>query len=80
MSDEDYRKVFFVMKKASEFSGHDRPAARQPVPRSKAEMDNDVGEIWAYEKEVKKRVDQLQTQRRALETPPLAVTTPPAAI
>lgn len=43
-------------------------------------MDNDVGEIWAYEKEVKKRVDQLQTQRRALETPPLAVTTPPAAI
>ena len=43
-------------------------------------MDNDVGEIWAYEKEVKKRVDQLQTQRRALETPPLAVTTLPAAI
>ena len=80
VSDEDYRKVFFAMKKASEFSGHDRPAARQPVPRSKAEMDNDVGEIWAYEKEVKKRVEQLQSQRRALEVPPAAATTPPAAI
>lgn len=79
VSDDDYRKVFFAMKKASEFSGHDRPAARQPTPRSKAEMDNDVGEIWNYEKEIKKRVDQLATQRRALETPPSAVTTPPTA-
>ena len=78
VTDDDYRKVFFAMKKASEFSGHDRPAARQPTPRSKAEMDNDVGEIWSYEKEVKKRCEQLAAQRRSLETPPIAVTTPPS--
>jgi len=79
VSDDDYRKVFFAMKKASEFSGHDRPAARQPTPRSKAEMDNDVGEIWSYEKEVKKRGEQLAAQMRSLENPPIAVTTPPSA-
>jgi hypothetical protein len=78
VTDDDYVKVFFAMKKASEFSGHDRPAGGQPVIRTKDEMKNDLGELWKYEKELKKRSDELGKQRRALETPPLAVTTPPA--
>ena len=78
VTDEDYVKVFFAMKKASEFSGHDRPAGRQPVVRTKDEMKNDLGELWKYEKELRKRADDLGKQRRALETPPTAVTTPPA--
>jgi energy-coupling factor transporter ATP-binding protein EcfA2 len=78
VTNDDYVKVFFAMKKASEFSGHDRPAGRQPVIRTKDEMKNDLGELWKYEKELKKRSDELSKQRRALETPPPAVTTPPA--
>jgi hypothetical protein len=31
------------MKKASEFSGHDRPPERQPAIRTKDEMKNDLG-------------------------------------
>jgi energy-coupling factor transporter ATP-binding protein EcfA2 len=77
VTDDDYVKVFFAMKKASEFSGHDRPAGRQPVVRTKDEMKNDLGELWKYEKELKKRADDLGKQRRVLETPPAAVTTPP---
>jgi hypothetical protein len=68
------------MKKASEFSGHDRAAGRPPVTRSKAEMDNDVGEIWAYERELKKRTTALENLRKALENPPVATVTPPRVV
>jgi hypothetical protein len=77
VTDDDYVKVFFAMKEASEFSGHDRPAGRQPVVRTKDEMKNDLGELWKYEKELKKRANDLGKQRRTLETTPAAVTTPP---
>jgi energy-coupling factor transporter ATP-binding protein EcfA2 len=77
VTDEDYRKVFFAMKKASEYSGHDRPAGRLPATRTKAQMDNDVGEIWIYEKELKKRTAALESVRRAFENPPAATVTPP---
>jgi energy-coupling factor transporter ATP-binding protein EcfA2 len=80
VTDEDYKKVFFAMKKASEFSGHDRPAGRPPVTRSKAEMDNDVAEIWAYERELKKRTTALENLRKALENPPVATVTPPQVV
>ena len=79
VTNDDYRKVFFAMKKASEFSGHDRPAGRQPVARSKNEMKNDLGEVWAYEKELKKRSESLAKERRDLEVPPAAVTSAPTA-
>jgi len=77
VTDEDYRKVFFAMKKASEFSGHDRPVGRPPVPRSQDEMKNDWGELWAYEKDLKKRADDLSSHRKFLETPPAAAVTSP---
>jgi hypothetical protein len=77
VTDDDYKKVFFAMKKASEYSGHDRPAGRQPTTRSKAEMKNDIGDIWAYEKELKKRIKALEDARRQLESPPAATVTPP---
>jgi energy-coupling factor transporter ATP-binding protein EcfA2 len=74
VNDEDYRKVFFAMKKASEFSGHDRPAGRPPVIRSKSDMKADLDELRSYEQELRKRKQELETQRRALETPPAAKT------
>ena len=77
VTDEDYKKVFFAMKKASEYSGHDRPVGRQPTTRSKAEMKNDIGEISAYEKDLKKRIRALEDARKLLELPPAATVTPP---
>lgn len=80
VTDADYSKIFFAMKKASEFSGHDRAAARPPVVRSKDEVRNDLGELWLYEKELRRRSDTLARTRRALENPPAAITTPPVSI
>jgi energy-coupling factor transporter ATP-binding protein EcfA2 len=77
VTDADYTKIFFAMKKASEFSGHDRAAGRPPVVRSKDEMRNDLGELWTYEKDLRRRSETLGRTRRALENPPTAVTTPP---
>ena len=72
VTDEDYRKVFFAMKRASEFSGHDRPVGRPPVTRTKSEMTADLEELRGYDKDLNKRVASLVQQRKALENPPAA--------
>jgi energy-coupling factor transporter ATP-binding protein EcfA2 len=79
VTDADYTKIFFAMKKASEFSGHDRAAGRPPVVRSRDEMRNDLGELWTYEKDLRRRSEALGKTRRVLENPPAAVTSPPQA-
>ncbi len=78
VTDEDYSKIFFAMKKASEYSGHDRAAGRQPRTRDKNEMRTDLDEIRAYEKELRKRVTDLEKARRTLEGPPSATITLPS--
>jgi energy-coupling factor transporter ATP-binding protein EcfA2 len=77
VTDADYTKIFFAMKKASEFSGHDRAVGRPPTVRSKDEMRKDYSELCAYEKDLKRRSETLSKTRRALENPPSAITTPP---
>jgi energy-coupling factor transporter ATP-binding protein EcfA2 len=72
VTDADYAKVFFGMKKASERSGHDRPAGRQPDVPTKMQMKADLDELRAYEGELKKRISELESQRRELENPPRA--------
>jgi hypothetical protein len=79
VTNEDYRRIFFAMKKASEFSGHDRPVGRAPVTRTKAEMDTDLMEIWNYERDLKKRRDELEKLRKNLENPPVAHISSPLA-
>ncbi|WP_074653417.1 AAA family ATPase [Terriglobus roseus] len=79
VSDEDYKRVFFAMKRASEFSGHDRAAGRIPQVRTIDEMRNDLGELWSYERELRARREALERQRRALEVPPKADVSVPGA-
>jgi hypothetical protein len=79
VTNADYTKIFFAMKKASEFSGHDRAAGRPPAVRTKEEMRNDLGELWVYEKELRRRSETLAKTRRALESPPAAMTSLPQA-
>jgi hypothetical protein len=74
VTDQDYQKIFFAMKKASEFSGHDWAGGREGGPPSKSSMMQDLVAIKEYEKELSQRGSQLEKQRRELEQPPKAET------
>ena len=69
VTDEDYKTVFFAMKRASEYSGHDRPAGRQPTIRTVDDMRADLEELRTFFKDTKARREALEKARGALETP-----------
>ena len=69
VTDEDYRKVFFAMKKASEYSGHDWATARECVLPTKTSMLEDLMSLQDYQKELRKRKGELEKKRRELEGP-----------
>lgn len=73
VSDDDYRIVYHAMKRASEYSGHDRAAARKLAPPSHAEMENDLNRLSEYQKEISKRRRELEEERKALEEAPKGV-------
>jgi hypothetical protein len=73
VDDDDYTKVFFAMKRVSEFSGHDKPAGKQvptPIP---ADMKADLDVIETYRKGVDQRRKATSERRKTLEQPPAAV-------
>jgi hypothetical protein len=74
VEDEDYHKVYWQMKKASERSGHDIAIAKSLPCPSLNEMKTDLDELEAYYSTVKKRKQQLEEQRQALEQPAKAAT------
>lgn len=69
VEDADYQRVFSAMAKASRYSGHDAAVAFQTSPPSPAEMRVDLDLIRKYSAEVKKRTDQAEARRKALEEP-----------
>jgi hypothetical protein len=74
VEDEDYKTVFWAMKRVSERSGHDMAAGKNiPVP-TPDEMKNDVEKLETYRAAIKKRASQTSTVREALEKPPAAKT------
>lgn len=74
LADEDYRTVFFAMKRASERSGHDQAAAKQIAPPDKDQMRSDLQELQGFIATQKKKADAAQDRRKALETAPAAAT------
>lgn len=70
VEDEDYSKVYFGMKKASEYSGHDRPVGRQASFPHPDEIKRDLENLREYAKELKRRKKNLEDRRRRLESPP----------
>jgi len=72
VEDEDYRQVYFGMKRASEFSGHDRTRARQIAFPDPNEIKKDLEELRSYAKGLKARTKSLEETRTALEKPPEA--------
>jgi len=75
VSDEDHKTVFFAMKRASEYSGHDRAAGRPPAARTIDQMRGDLQELRNFVNGVKNRRQGTDSRRGALETPPRAATT-----
>jgi energy-coupling factor transporter ATP-binding protein EcfA2 len=69
VDDEDYRRVFFGMKRASTYSGHDRAAGAQAILPGKDEIAQDLADLRGYAEELKKRNAKVAGERRRLEEP-----------
>lgn len=69
VTDDDYRRVFFGMKRASEYSGHDRAPGAQAILPSKDEIARDLVDLRSYAEELKKRNKKLGEDRKQLEEP-----------
>lgn len=69
VTDDDYKRVFYGMKRASVFSGHDRAQGAQSALPRHDEMQKDIDSIKTYSDELAARRSKLEKQRRALERP-----------
>jgi hypothetical protein len=69
VTDDDHKIVYFAMKRASEYSGHDRPAGRQPTLRTIDEMRADLEELRKFVQDTKTRRDATEKLRDALVMP-----------
>jgi len=73
VTDDDYRVIFFAMKRASERSGHDMPAARDAPQPTPAEMMADVQALEDFRTDYNKRKKLVSVARTALEGPREAI-------
>ena len=72
VGDEDYKTIFWAMKRVSERSGHDMPAAKNiPLPKIE-DLRQEVTELDNYRARVHKRSTVTQKTREKLEKPPKA--------
>ena len=69
VTDEDYRIIFFAMKRASERSGHDMSAGRDLPQPSPDEMAEDLKVLDDFRIKLGKRGKKTSAARSALETP-----------
>lgn len=69
VTDEDYRTIYFAMKRASERSGHDMSAGRDLPQPSPDEMAADLKVLEDFRNELDKRKKATSAARSALENP-----------
>ncbi len=75
VNDEDYKTIFWAMKRVSERSGHDMAAAKNaPVPKIE-DLKKEVTELDKYRIKLRERSRAAEKTRRRLEKPPKAATT-----
>ncbi|WP_374275849.1 AAA family ATPase [Brevundimonas sp.] len=70
----DYKTIYFAMKRASEFSGHDQPAGKQIAIPSPEDMKADITVIHDYLALINKRRKETEELRKAEEQAPKAQT------
>jgi len=73
IDDEDYRTIFFAMKRASERSGHDQPAGKQIDAPSKNQIEADLLELSKFITAHRGKSKLAETRRKELEQPPKAM-------
>lgn len=64
VSDDDFSKVFFAMKRASEWSGHDAPIGAPLEPPTLDELSGAIDEIEKYAKEIDTARQAVERQRK----------------
>lgn len=69
VTDDDYRTIFFAMKRASERSGHDMPAARDMPAPTPSEMLADVAALDSFRVDCSARRKELEKRRKDIEAP-----------
>ncbi|MDT1064369.1 AAA family ATPase [Paracoccus sp. CPCC 101403] len=69
VTDEDYRTIFFAMKRTSERSGHDMSAGRDIPQPSPKEMEADFKVLDDFKIGLVKRRREISAVRSALENP-----------
>lgn len=74
VGDDDYKTIFFAMKRASERSGHDQAQARQIDPATKKQMAADLDELAAFVSSHQKKIKDVEARRKGLEASPSAAT------
>jgi hypothetical protein len=72
IDDEDYRVIYFAMKRASERSGHDQAAAKQIDAPDKAQMESDLMELRGFIATHRKKTVAASERRKYLEHAPKA--------
>jgi energy-coupling factor transporter ATP-binding protein EcfA2 len=73
VDDNDYKTIYFAMKRASERSGHDMAGGRATPLPTPDDMKKDLEEIRTYRAAAAKRKQATEKVRKALEEPPRAV-------
>ena len=74
VEDEDYRTIYWAMKRVSERSGHDMATAKnKPLPVIKT-LKEEVKELDDFRLALKKRSKKTTNDRKKLESPPEATT------
>lgn len=69
VTDEDYKTIFFAMKRVSERSGHDMSAGRHIPQPDIVEIEADIKVLEDFRLEYKARAKITMTRRKALEEP-----------
>ena len=74
VSDEDYHKIFYAMKKSSEYSGHDRAKGMQKSYPAIQEIGEDLQQLKDFKKDIGSRRADTQKRRKQITKPPAGVT------
>jgi hypothetical protein len=72
VDDEDYIRVHWAMKRASEWSGHDMAPGRNIPTPTPSDIKADLDIIESYRTALVKRRNELSKKRKSLEGPPEA--------
>ena len=74
VDDEDYKTIFWAMKRASERSGHDMAAARNMPFQTVGDLKKEITALDGYRNQLRRRSKAVELRRKQLEQPPKAAT------